>query len=212
VDVARFKKLPIVGILRLSRTAPVDELVDAAVSSGLETIEIAMNSPNAESLIRRAVSASRGRLAVGAGTVMDEKILKSALSAGATFIVLPVLVKEVVGSCVAKKIPVFPGAFTPGEIHAAWNAGATMVKVFPSGVLGPSYIREIKAPFADIELMACGGVTPDNIGEYFSSGASAVAFGASVFRGEWLEKKDFASVERAIKALVDRSRAAYISK
>jgi 2-dehydro-3-deoxyphosphogluconate aldolase/(4S)-4-hydroxy-2-oxoglutarate aldolase len=78
-----------------------------------------------------------------------------------------------------------------------------MVKVFPSAMLGPAYIKELKAPFDKIELLACGGVTPENIKSYFTSGASAVAFGASVFRKEWLDKRDFGSIQRSIKNLID---------
>lgn len=77
-----------------------------------------------------------------------------------------------------------------------------MVKVFPSGVFGPAYFKEIKGPFDDIELLACGGVTPEGMKDYFANGASAIAFGASVFRREWLAKKDFASIGEAIKKFV----------
>jgi 2-dehydro-3-deoxyphosphogluconate aldolase/(4S)-4-hydroxy-2-oxoglutarate aldolase len=74
-----------------------------------------------------------------------------------------------------------------------------MVKVFPAGPLGPAYFKEIKGPFPQIKLLACGGVTPENLTDYFSNGADAVAFGASVFRKEWLAKKDFGSIKSSIK-------------
>jgi len=206
MDVGRFKKLPILGILRCSANAPVEDLVEAVVSSGLETIEIAMNSGDAANLIRRAVKASGKRLMIGAGTVLTTDILKEALDAGAGFIVIPTLVKDVIDSCVKRKIPVFPGAFTPQEVYNAWNAGAAMVKVFPAAMFGPAYIKELKAPFDKIELLACGGITPDNIKPYFQNGASAVAFGGSVFKKEWLEKRDFESIRHSIKNLIDHAK------
>jgi 2-dehydro-3-deoxyphosphogluconate aldolase/(4S)-4-hydroxy-2-oxoglutarate aldolase len=206
MDVGRFKKLPILGILRCSANAPVEDLVEAVVSSGLETIEIAMNSGDAANLIRRAVKASGKRLMIGAGTVLTTDILKEALDAGASFIVIPTLVKDVIDSCVKHKIPVFPGAFTPQEVYNAWNAGATMVKVFPAAMFGPAYIKELKAPFDRIELLACGGITPDNIKLYFQNGASAVAFGGSVFKKEWLEKRDFESIRHSIRNLIDHAK------
>jgi len=206
MDVGRFKKLPILGILRCSANAPVEDLVEAVVSSGLETIEIAMNSGDAANLIRRAVKASGKRLMIGAGTVLTTDILKEALDAGASFIVMPTLVKDVIDSCVKHKIPVFPGAFTPQEVYNAWNAGAAMVKVFPAAMFGPAYIKELKAPFDKIELLACGGITPDNIKPYFQNGASAVAFGGSVFKKEWLEKRDFESIRHSIKNLIDHAK------
>jgi 2-dehydro-3-deoxyphosphogluconate aldolase/(4S)-4-hydroxy-2-oxoglutarate aldolase len=206
MNVGRFKRLPILGILRSGANTPVEDLVGTVISSGLETIEIAMNSGDAAKLIRRAVKAAGSRLMIGAGTVLTTDILHEALDAGASFIVMPALVREVVEACVKKKIPVFPGAFTPQEVYDAWNAGATMVKVFPVSMLGPAYIKELKAPFDKIELLACGGITPENIKTYFASGANAVAFGASVFRKEWLEKHDFENIRLSIKNLIDHAK------
>jgi 2-dehydro-3-deoxyphosphogluconate aldolase/(4S)-4-hydroxy-2-oxoglutarate aldolase len=97
---------------------------------------------------------------------------------------------------------VFPGAFTPQEIYNAWVAGATMVKIFPAQFMGPGYIKEIKSPFDSIDMLACGGITPENIRSYFDCGASAVAFGGSVFQEEWLKARDFDSIGRSIKALI----------
>lgn len=202
MDINRFKQLPILGIIRGIRPADVEPIVESAISAGLETIEITMNTDGADGLIRKAVKASRGSLTVGAGTVLDIKSLKSALSAGASFIVMPALIESVVKYCAKKKIPVFPGALTPQEVYNAWNAGATMVKVFPSGFFGPAYFRELLAPFNDIELLACGGVTPENMAEYFDSGASAVSFGASVFRKDWLLMRDYPRVADAMRKFV----------
>ena len=154
-------------------------------------------------MIEKAVATAGKRLTVGAGTVLSVKSLEIAMDAGATFIVTPVLVEDVMKYCVKNKIPVFPGALTPQEIYNAWNAGATMVKVFPSGSFGPKYFREIKGPFNDIELLACGGVTPENMNEYFSSGAAAIAFGGEVFKKEWLAGEDFKSIGEAVKKYVN---------
>lgn len=205
MDITNFKKLPLMGILRGIEAQHMEPLVETVVSSGLRTIEITINSENAGNLIRIASRVAPKDLAVGAGTVLTIESLKEALDAGATFIVMPTLVEDVVEYCVKNVIPVFLGALTPQEIYAAWCAGATMVKVFPAGLFGPQYIKEIKAPFDKIELMACGGVTPENIKTYFASGAGAVAFGASVFKKEWLVKRDFASIGKAITELVRRA-------
>lgn len=192
------------GIVRGLGLEQVEPLVEAVVSSGLETLEITMNTPGAAGLIRKAKKIAQKRLTLGAGTVLDLDNLKQALDSGATFMVMPVLIKEVLGYCVKNKIPAFPGALTPQEIYTAYREGATMVKVFPAKFFGPQYFREIKGPFNDIELLACAGVTPQNMREYFSSGASAVAFGASVFKKEWLQKKDYPSISRAIKAYLEQ--------
>jgi len=106
-----------------------------------------------------------------------------------------------VDHCVKKKIPVFPGAFTPQEIYRAHESGATMVKVFPAKFLGPAYIKEVKAPLDEVKLLACGGVRPDNVGEFFKSGASAVAFGGSVFK-----KDKFSDITESIKEIIKNIR------
>ena len=202
MDINKFKELPILGILRGIKPDSIEPLTQTIISSGLQTIEITMNTPGAAELIQKMVKAAQGKLTIGAGTVLTMDDLKSALKAGATFIVLPVLIPEVVGFCVKKKIPVFPGALTPQEIYNAWRAGATMVKVFPAKFFGPAYFKEVKAPLQDIELLACGGVNADNIQSFFTSGASAVAFGASIFRKEWLETGRFDNIGNAIGKLV----------
>lgn len=200
MDVHEFKKQPIMGIVRGIGLEQIEPLIEAVISSGLKTLEIAMNTKGARQIIRKAAKLVKKRLMLGAGTVLDTEGLRSALDSGATFIVMPVLIRDVLRYCVKNKIPAFPGALSPTEIYQAWTAGATMVKVFPAKCFGPEYFREIKGPFSDIELLACAGVTPQNMRAYFAFGASAIAFGASVFKKEWLNKKGYPRVTRAIKA------------
>ena len=202
MDLKKFKELPIMGIIRGAEEKHVEPLAEAIVSSGLGTVEITMNTAGASQLIRRMIKTARGRLTVGAGTVLTMDELSKALDAGASFVVSPVLVPEVVTYCVNNEIPVFPGALTSQEIYNAWEMGAAMVKVFPANFFGPAYIKMVKGPFQDIELMAVGGVSPDNIREFFSSGASAVAFGGSIFKKEWLQKGDFSSIKGSIERLI----------
>jgi 2-dehydro-3-deoxyphosphogluconate aldolase/(4S)-4-hydroxy-2-oxoglutarate aldolase len=204
MDVNRFNELPLLGILRGIGADIVGPLTDTILSSGLRTVEITMNTQGAADLIRKMVVAAGGRLTIGAGTVLNMDDLRSALEAGASFIVMPTLVPDVARYCVKNSIPVFPGALTPQEILNAWAAGATMVKVFPARFFGPEYLKEIKGPFGDISLLACGGIAADNIGAFFSCGASAVAFGGSVFRRQSLQQGDFISIEKEIKDLITR--------
>lgn len=199
MDIPRFKKKPLMGIVRGVELSWLEPLIEVIISSGLETIEITMNTKDASQLIRRAVRLSRGHLMVGAGTVLGINSLKKALDSGASFIVTPVFIKDVSGYCLRKEIPVFPGALTPQEIYQAWREGATMVKVFPAKFFGPEYFKEIRGPFDDIELLACGGVTPENLRSYLKNGANAAAFGSAVFKREWLKAGDFRSVGESIK-------------
>ncbi|NQT90685.1 MAG: bifunctional 4-hydroxy-2-oxoglutarate aldolase/2-dehydro-3-deoxy-phosphogluconate aldolase [Candidatus Omnitrophica bacterium] len=202
MDVNRFRELPVIGILRGIEPDVVEPLIESVILSGLLTIEITMNTEGAPELIRKAKKAAKGRLTIGAGTVLNMDDLHSALDAGATFIVMPTLIEDAVRYCTKNKIPVFPGALSPQEIYNAWSAGATMVKVFPAKFFGPAYLKEIKGPFQDIELLACGGVNPENIVSFFDSGASAVAFGASIFKKEWLVAGGFESIKGSIEKLL----------
>ena len=200
MDLKAFKQKPVMGIVRGVGLSQIEPLLETVIASGLETLEITMNTKHAAQLIRKAKQVSGKRLMLGAGTVLNLANLKEALDSGATFIVMPCIIEEVLRYCVKHRIPVFPGALTPHEIYQAWSLGATMVKVFPAKFFGPEYFKEIKGPFENIELLACSGVTPQNMREYFSCGASAVSFGASVFKKEWLKRGDYRSISRSIKA------------
>ncbi len=202
MDIQQFQRLPVMGILRGVRKDILSSLTETVIRAGLKTVEITMNTPSAGDLIRSMTDISGGRLAVGAGTVLSVDSLEAACDAGATFIVCPTMIEDVVACCVSRRIPVFPGALTPQEIYRAWQAGATMVKVFPAKFFGPAYFKEIRGPFSDIKLLACGGVTPDNIQTYFKNGAAAVAFGGSIFRQEWLTESGLSSIEQEIRRLV----------
>lgn len=207
MDIAKFRKKPVLGILRGVESDIIEPLMECVISAGLGAIEMTMNTKGAAGLITKMARQAKGRITVGAGTVLDKDSMKSALDAGASFIVMPVLIKDIVRYCVKNKIPVFPGALTPQEIYNAWEEGATMVKVFPSNFFGPEYFKELRGPFDDIELLACGGVTPENMKDYFAAGASAVAFGGNVFKKEWLAKKDFVSMAESVKKYIGRLSA-----
>jgi len=194
MDLKQFKKLPLMGIIRGVDPSKLEPLIEVSARAGLQTLEITMNTPGAADLIKKACGLSGGRVSVGAGTVLSMDEMDSALRAGAEFIVMPVYIKEITDACKTKGISVFPGAFTPQEVFEAWKGGASMVKVFPSGALGPEYIKALKGPFNDIKLMAVGGVKLDNIKDYFACGADAVAFGAGVFKKEWLDSGDFNAI------------------
>jgi 2-dehydro-3-deoxyphosphogluconate aldolase / (4S)-4-hydroxy-2-oxoglutarate aldolase len=201
-----FNEIPIVGILRGITEKHIEELTHSIISSGLKTVEITMNTKNATRLIKLMKNYTGNKLSVGAGTVLNLSELHEALNAGAEFIVTPSVVEEVIGYCKTNRIPVFPGALTPTEIHNAWQLGATMVKVFPASLFGPKYFRELKGPFDNIQLMAVGGVSDETITDFFKMGASAVAFGASIFTKENLENQNFSKIEENIKSLIEKYR------
>lgn len=176
-----FQRLPVVGILRAFGRAEIDQMVPASLEGGLSNIEVTMNSPGAVELIARCIALAGPRANVGAGTVTDLVRLQQALDAGASFIVTPTVVPEVIEACVGRGIPVMPGAYTPTEIQQAWELGAHCVKIFPAETLGPGYLRAIKAPLPHIALMPTGGVSVETLGAFKKAGASAFGVGSPLF-------------------------------
>lgn len=176
-----FRSMPIVGILRFFARDQVEHLVPAVVEGGLVNLEVTLNSPGAADLIRltRDLLGPRGN--VGAGTVTSMQGLDLALEAGASFIVTPVVLPEVIRACVERGVPVMPGAMTPTEIFTAWNLGASLVKVFPADQLGPGHLRAVKAPFPEIRLMPTGGVTVETLPAFRDAGADAFGVGSPLF-------------------------------
>lgn len=207
MDVERFRQLPVMGILRGGHLEAVAPLVECVVAAGLECFEITLNSHQPYEMIARLRDVAGERLMVGAGTVLRADEVLQAHAAGATFIVSPVLVEEVAHACRNLGLPFFPGAMTPSEVYAAWQAGATMVKLFPAKSLGPSYVQELKGPFGDIDLLACGGITPESLPQFFAAGAAAVAFGGSVFRADWLAAREFGRIGTEVGRLVRAYRS-----
>ncbi len=202
-DWDRFRDCPIIGILRGFDNDAVREMVRAACAGGLANIEITMNSPNAEDSIRVAIETVGDRANVGAGTVCSPDDLERALEAGASFIVTPVLVPEVVRICVDRKIPVIPGALSPTEIHTAWSLGADLVKVFPANHFGPRYLKDIKGPLPQIKIMPTGGIDATTIGAFRQAGADAFGVGGGLFAAAGAEDRDWGAIESEARRLVD---------
>ena len=186
-----FRRMPIVGVVRHLPPSQWPNLLQAYLRSGLTTIEVTMNTLGAPDMIRWAAERFGDRLNIGAGTVCTMEELRQAMDAGAGFIVTPILTRNVIIESVRMGLPVFPGAFTPSEIHEAWMMGASMVKVFPAAQLGPDYIKAVKGPFPDMRLMPTGGIRFDDVAAYRRAGADALGIGSPLFptdlmmRGDW---------------------------
>jgi 2-dehydro-3-deoxyphosphogluconate aldolase/(4S)-4-hydroxy-2-oxoglutarate aldolase len=190
-NAARFATMPLIAILRGQRTDAIGPAVQALADGGFTAVEVTMNTLDAAAQIRTAVMRAENRLAVGAGTVTTMAELDEAQAAGASFIVTPVVVPEVIAECVHRELPVFPGAFSPTEVFQAHRLGATMVKLFPAHRLGPDYLRDLRAPFPHILLLATGGITPESLPAYTHAGANGFGIGSPLFSparisaGDW---------------------------
>jgi len=190
-----FEKMPIVGIVRGISLEDFKQILPVYLKSGLTTIEVTMNTPDVESLISYAVKEYSGVLNVGAGTVCSLSDLDKALDFGSQFIVTPLINEEVIKSCVSMNIPIFPGALTPSEIYKASILGAAVVKVYPAGNLGASYIKDVKAPLDKVRMMPTGGITLDNMQNFLNVGVDGFGIGSPLFDKKLVDQKDWKGLE-----------------
>lgn len=184
----RIEEAGIIAAIRADSSEKLIEVAQALEAGGAQFIEVTMNTPNALRVIEALADRMGDRIGVGVGTVLDPETARAAILAGAQYIVSPTLNLRVIEMAKRYSKLVFPGAFTPTEILAAWEAGADMVKVFPASAVGPGYIRDIHGPLPQIRLMPVGGVSVENCGEFIKAGAAAVTAASCI-----APKKDIAA-------------------
>jgi 2-dehydro-3-deoxyphosphogluconate aldolase/(4S)-4-hydroxy-2-oxoglutarate aldolase len=189
----------VVAVIRGERVADPAGLSTTLASAGIRAVEFTFTIPTALEAIEAA--AASGAI-VGAGTVRDERQARAALGAGAQFLVSPACVPEVAGVAREGGVPVFLGALSPTEVDAAVKAGTTAVKLFPAGLGGPRYLRDLRGPFPDVDFVPSGGVTEDNAREFLDVGAIAVYAGSGLAPPELVEAGDHEEIGRRAHAFV----------
>lgn len=170
LEVLRHEK--VVGIIRTDSAESAVSIAAAARHGGIGLLEVTLNTPDALSAITEI---ARTNPMVGAGTVLSAADVRAAVSAGAAFLVTPVVDPEVIAEARRHDVDVLCGAATPTEILAAWRLGAAAVKVFPA--LSPDHLRTLLGPLDDVPLVAVGGVRAENAASYLEAGAIAVGVG-----------------------------------
>ena len=196
----------VVAILRLDDEKVVMPLVDALAAGGVHAIEITMGTPGVLRHIEK-IAAEKPDVLIGVGSVLDAETARMALLAGAKFIVTPVSKREIIEMAHRYDAPVFSGAFTPGEILTAFEQGADVVKVFPAEVLGIPYLKAVLAPMPQLRLMPTGGVTADNVGDWFKAGACAVGIGSALLDKKALAAGDFTALTAKANEFVRKIEA-----
>ena len=191
--------VPVIGIIRGADGAFFKELMNTSFTSGLQAIELTMNTKNAAQIVSSNVSDVPSGKLLGMGTVRNLEEAKKAVNSGAMFLVTPNTDTEVIKYAVVNSVPIIAGALTPTEVYTAWSAGADMIKIFPCGMFGPQYIRELRGPYEQIPLVAVGGVNLDNIKEYFAAGARAVGASSSLFGKKALMDHDLDGIAQNVK-------------
>src|SRR5229473_1980056 len=168
-----------------------------------------MTVPRAVQVIETLSARYGNEAIVGAGTVLDAETARACILAGAQFIVSPALNLETIACCREHDVAVMPGALTPTEIVQAWKAGADFVKVFPAGAMGgASYLKSLKAPLPQIELVPTGGVTLANAAGFIEAGAAAVGVGADLVDVSAIRAGQPAKITEAARAFLEAVRKA----
>ncbi len=187
---ARIADIGIIPAVRLSSAEDARFAAEAIYQSGIPIVEVTMTVPGALAVISQ-LTKQNSALIVGAGTVLDIETAQRCLDAGAAFLTTPAPDFEIVHFAVQHSVVVFPGALTPGEVLAAWKAGADFVKIFPcSHFGGPGYIAAIKAPFPHIPLIASGGINQQTFRDFILAGATAIGIGRDLIHPDAIRRRE----------------------
>lgn len=196
------KRIRETGLIPVVRAESADQALRAVAAlkaGGLDVLEITMTVPGAIEVIRTLTAECGPETLIGAGTVLDPKTAAACIEAGAKFIVSPALNEDTIKFCREQDVAIFPGALTPTEVVRAWQAGADAVKVFPAGAVGgASYLKSLKAPLPQVELIPTGGVSLKTAADFIKAGALALGVGADLVDTQALREGNGALItERA---------------
>jgi 2-dehydro-3-deoxyphosphogluconate aldolase/(4S)-4-hydroxy-2-oxoglutarate aldolase len=212
---AIFSSIVEIGIVPIVRTASAEsayKAVEAIYRGGIRAAEVTMTVPGAVKVLERLADQLGDRMVLGAGTVLDPETARICMLAGAQFFVTPALNLATIEMAHRYSKPICPGALTPTEVLAAWQAGADVVKVFPcDNVGGPKYIKALKGPFPQIEMIPTGGVSLTTAGDFLKAGACAVAVGGELVDAATVKEGRYEVFEERARQFLDviaKARAA----
>lgn len=202
--ISNIVSIGIVPIVRCDSAADALAAVDAVYAGGIRAVEITMTVPGALGALEKVADKLGDKMTLGAGTVLDPETCRACFLAGAQFIVTPALKPATIEMARRYSKPIMPGALTPTEILTAWEHGADFVKVFPCGNMGgPKYIKALKGPLPQVEMIPTGGVNLETAGEFLKAGAAAVAVGGELVDGKTLKAKTYHVITERCQQYLD---------
>ncbi len=205
----RVAEVGLVPVVRASSAEEAMQVVEAIKAGGVPVLEITMTVPRAVKVIEQLADRYGSEVVVGAGTVLDPETARACILAGASFVVSPALNTATIELCRRYSIAVMPGALTPTEVVTAWQAGADVVKVFPCNALGGAkYLKSLKAPLPQVEMIPTGGVSLQTAAEFIEAGALALGVGADLVDTKAIRAGEAGKVTEAARAYVAAVRAA----
>jgi 2-dehydro-3-deoxyphosphogluconate aldolase / (4S)-4-hydroxy-2-oxoglutarate aldolase len=196
----------LVAIVRAESSEQAERIAEACAAGDVAALEVTFTVPGALEVISRVAKSAKSQgILFGAGTVLDPETARAAILAGAQFIVSPSVNPETARLCNRYQVPYMPGAASVGEITAAMESGADIVKIFPGELFGPAFVRAVKGPLPQASLMPTGGVTLGNVGEWIEAGSVAVGVGGSLTAGA--KTGDYRSITSLAREFIEKIRA-----
>ncbi len=199
---ARVLNSGIVAVVRAASGELLADVAEALVAGGVDVLEITFTVPHTTRVLEKVADRLGDKVLLGAGTVLDTETARAALLAGAEYLVSPTVNLDVIAMCKRYGKLVMPGALTPTEILSAWQAGADIVKVFPSEITGPKYLKAVHGPLPQIRLMPTGGVNLETAAAFLKAGACSLGIGGSLVDPQAIASGDLAKIESLAKQYV----------
>jgi 2-dehydro-3-deoxyphosphogluconate aldolase/(4S)-4-hydroxy-2-oxoglutarate aldolase len=190
----RVRELGLLAVIRGPSHELTLKMVDALVEGGVYGIEITYSTPDAAQVVRSLDKKYGQQILLGMGTLTQVGQVDEAKTIGATFIVSPHFELELAEAMVTSGLGVMIGAFTPTEVMQVYKIGADVIKIFPGSVGGPAYIEALRGPFPEIPMMPTGGVSQENVMDWFAAGAVAVGAGSKLCPSEWVKEGRFRDI------------------
>jgi 2-dehydro-3-deoxyphosphogluconate aldolase/(4S)-4-hydroxy-2-oxoglutarate aldolase len=206
---ALIREVAVIPVVRVSTREQAICAVDGIMAADIPIVEITLTVPGAIQIIEDLAAKYGQNLLVGAGTVLDAETCRLAVLAGAEFIVSPAFDARVLEVARTYGKISMPGALTPTEALVAWQAGADLVKIFPcNSVGGPSYIRSLKGPFPQMEVVVTGGVNLENVAQYLAAGVAAVGVGEIILERAAIQVGNVGAITANGRRFVDAIKSA----
>jgi 2-dehydro-3-deoxyphosphogluconate aldolase/(4S)-4-hydroxy-2-oxoglutarate aldolase len=199
---ARVHSTGIIAVIRAASGELLADVAEALLAGGVEVMEVTFTVPKAHQVLERVSERLGERILLGAGTVLDTETARIALLSGAEFIVSPTVNVDVIKLCRRYDKLVLPGALTPTEVLTAWEAGADIVKIFPSDLTGPSYLKALAGPLPQVRMMPTGGVNLQTAADFLKAGAFALGIGGSLVDPQAVAAGDLKKIETLARQYV----------
>jgi 2-dehydro-3-deoxyphosphogluconate aldolase/(4S)-4-hydroxy-2-oxoglutarate aldolase len=206
---ARIQEAGLIAVIRADRADVAVRIAGALLEGGVPAVELTFSTPGAASAIAEVRKTFGDNVLVGAGTIRQLSHVEAAVRAGAQFLVTPHLQPDLLRAMLATNLPVVPGVLTPSEVALALDEGAEVVKLFPASLGGPKYLRTLRGPFPELQVIPTGGIGIADLASWFKAGALAVGIGSEIAPrelvqdGRWAEitrlAADFAAIARAAR-------------